>query len=441
MKKTLLLLVASALLLSESHAQITCASTTYKYEKVNFYVVAHQDDWQLFMGAPAYRAIHEGQNLQSSQKNVFIYVTAGNAWNSWSTGYTQARDKGAMASIKLAADQAPDTGSNTNCATTPVSGQAYIYSPVAGLTHTIEKVTYKNTVSYFIRLPDAGTPFSAASGKEYTHLNALRLNELLLVGNADRPSVSLPMQTVDGLTSYYSWSDLTSTLNGIMSQEVLSAGAYVNGNVWLNVHDPQYRNRRKDHPDHMASTYAALDASITPNVTYYIGYISNLMPVNLSPVEIIQEAGMYAAYNALKTDSGHSTDWKWGDNDWCSRCYLSSTSGYSNYTDSTSLPTPARPAVDASTPAYVQQAQTEARLYPNPVHDQMTVTVDKADIGGKRLHIEVYNAMTESKVLQVQAYSVTDKGVCFSVAGLKPGHYIVRMATGTTVVSKRFEKE
>ncbi len=44
------------------------------YSAVSIYVVAHQDDWQLFMTPDAYNDL-----IDSDKKTVFIYTTAGDA--------------------------------------------------------------------------------------------------------------------------------------------------------------------------------------------------------------------------------------------------------------------------------------------------------------------------------------------------------------------------
>ena len=112
--------------------------------RVAFYFGAHPDDWQLFMNPNAYYDVQKPSN-----KVVFVYVTAGDAGVGLGTGgrsqpYYLARENGAKLSVRFMADaaKAPEI---------PVDSVA----SVAG--HPVKRWLYRNTVSYFMRLPD-GSP-------------------------------------------------------------------------------------------------------------------------------------------------------------------------------------------------------------------------------------------------------------------------------------------
>jgi hypothetical protein len=66
------------------------------------FLVAHADYWQLFMGDVASRFIRERRPA------VFIYTTAGDAGRP--APYWRAREKGALASVRVAAEIAGDGG-------------------------------------------------------------------------------------------------------------------------------------------------------------------------------------------------------------------------------------------------------------------------------------------------------------------------------------------
>src|SRR6185369_14940016 len=54
---------------------------TREFPKVSFYVCAHEDDWQLFMGTDAFNDINnydEKKGEANGTKVVIIYTTAGN---------------------------------------------------------------------------------------------------------------------------------------------------------------------------------------------------------------------------------------------------------------------------------------------------------------------------------------------------------------------------
>lgn len=107
-------------------------------DKVSFYFAAHQDDWQLFMNPSAFQDVVGG-----AARTVFIHVTAGDA--GLGTGDRKqplylARDNGAEQAVRFMADTegVPDSGT---ASTMPFNG------------HPIYRVGYRNTVSYFLRVP------------------------------------------------------------------------------------------------------------------------------------------------------------------------------------------------------------------------------------------------------------------------------------------------
>src|ERR1700761_6389037 len=68
-----------------------------------YYFAAHQDDWQLFMSANAWKDV-----VESKFHTVFITITAGDAGNgtggSGMIPYYQARENGSVLSAKFMAD-------------------------------------------------------------------------------------------------------------------------------------------------------------------------------------------------------------------------------------------------------------------------------------------------------------------------------------------------
>ncbi len=80
------------------------------YARLSFYVVAHQDDWQLFMGYYAHNDISD-----KNSKTVFIYTTSGNGGIIGNKGhgegfggcdnctmpYFKSREMGAISSLQL----------------------------------------------------------------------------------------------------------------------------------------------------------------------------------------------------------------------------------------------------------------------------------------------------------------------------------------------------
>src|SRR5215475_336072 len=110
-------------------------------DKVSFYFAAHQDDWQLFMNPSAFEDVAGG-----AAKTVFVHVTAGDAGLGAGTGgrrhpYYRARENGAATAIRFMAD----SGARPLEPTT----ERRIF---AG--HQIKRSVYRNTVTYFLRVPD-----------------------------------------------------------------------------------------------------------------------------------------------------------------------------------------------------------------------------------------------------------------------------------------------
>ena len=124
-----------SLLFCAAAPRLTAAAP--KPSKVDFYVVAHEDDWQLFMGDQAYADIRAGHKV------VFVYASAGDA--NLGTEYWQTRESAANASAQFVIDlpSAAVVGKGTSeCSARQVGG------------HPLRRCVYGNTVSYFMRLPD-----------------------------------------------------------------------------------------------------------------------------------------------------------------------------------------------------------------------------------------------------------------------------------------------
>src|SRR3954452_22050254 len=141
---------------------------------VAFYISPHQDDWQFFRGEQAYADLNDPE-----ARVVFVYTTAGD--NGWTDGYWEAREKGAIASIRAAFQPAP--------LTTEVRS-------IAG--HPITVFECGSSTSYCLRLPDG--------------VGSRSLSNL-------RDGVIPTLTAVDSSTSYSGWDDFRSTLRVILERE------------------------------------------------------------------------------------------------------------------------------------------------------------------------------------------------------------------------------
>ena len=110
---------------------------------LSVFVVAHPDDWQLFMNPDAFHAINE-----PNEKAVFLHVSAGDAGRGVTgepTPYYLAREEGALRAIRFMANAINATaalGADTKAEAVERGG------------HKVARHTYANAVAYFMRVHD-----------------------------------------------------------------------------------------------------------------------------------------------------------------------------------------------------------------------------------------------------------------------------------------------
>ena len=191
-------------------------------DKVSFYFAAHEDDWQLFMNPSAFR----GRRSTVRRKTVFVHVTAGDAGLGIGSGgrkhpFYLARENGAETAIRFMAD-ADDIPAER------------IAGPMSFNGHSIYRVSYRNTVSYFLRVPDGSPQGTGYYGTGFQSLKRL--------ADGDNNILS----AIDGSTIYHGWSDLVATVRKIVDFERGRAGT-----VQLNVAELDARINPGDHSDHL----------------------------------------------------------------------------------------------------------------------------------------------------------------------------------------------
>lgn len=281
----------SAALLSPSAAQ----ATDLKSDKVSFYFAAHEDDWQLFMDPTAFEDV-----LGGAAKTVFVYVTAGDDGLGMGTGgrkypYYLARENGAVNAMRFMAD----------ADRTPITEAA---GPVTFNGHPIYRTSYRNTIGYFLRLPDGdalGTGFAGTGNQSLKKL-------------ADGDIATLA--AIDGSTVYRGWSDLVATVQHIIDYERGRAPL-----IQLNVADPDARINPADHSDHLMTGKAALDAAADMSCVrrvYYVDYASSKLPENLDARERDMESAVFAVTLAGVIAFDQSTAWQHYDQSFVGRNYF-----------------------------------------------------------------------------------------------------------------------
>jgi hypothetical protein len=264
-------------------------------DKVSFYFAAHEDDWQLFMNPSAFQDVING-----AAKTVFIHLTAGDAGLGIGTRgrkhpFYLARENGAEAAIRFMADVDTTPGER-------------IAAPMSFNGHMIYRVSYLNTVSYFLRLPDGHW-----SGDGYAETGFQSLKRLAN-GSSD------VLRPIDGTTAYHGWNDLVATLRAIVSYERGRAAV-----AQVNVAETDVRINPKDHSDHLMTARAALEAvkdlSCVRRV-FYVDYASSRLPPNLDAQQRDMESSVFAVTLAGVQALDHGTSWHHYDHSFVGRNYF-----------------------------------------------------------------------------------------------------------------------
>lgn len=252
-----------------------------------FYGMAHEDDWQLFMMPDAYYNTNN-----SGKKIVFVYLTAGDGglgsgnFAGVSIPYYLAREKAAQVASNYIAD-VNQWGSTAATTTVTINN------------HSLKRIAYKNTVSYFFRLPDGNVDGNGFPVNNFASLAKFR------------QGLITSLTALDNSVVFSSWSDLTNTLSALIKLE-----ANPNELVSVSIPDTNTALNPNDHSDHLTTSYAFQDAiQFFPciNKNFYVDYYSNTMQTNVSGYALYVDMGTWGATTAALTsnlsfstmDSGH----------------------------------------------------------------------------------------------------------------------------------------
>ena len=290
MMRTILSTVALCLI-----ATIPASGGDRPPDKVSFYFAAHADDWQLFMNPSAFNDVAD-----PATRAVFIHVTAGDAGLGSGNGgrrfpLYQARENGADLAIRFMAD-----------ANTPPTTKTSSVRTFNG--HAIERISYRNTVSYFLRVPDGGP--DGAGYAETGHQSLLRLSR----GEGGS------LLTIDRVTTYRDWGDLVATLRAIVDSERGNAPK-----VQLNVSELDPNINPHDHPDHQMTARAALDAARDLGCAqriHYVDYASSHLPENLDAHQRDMESAVFGVTLAGVLALDHAVSWTHYDKSFVGRNYF-----------------------------------------------------------------------------------------------------------------------
>jgi LmbE family N-acetylglucosaminyl deacetylase len=229
--------------------------------RVDIVVVAHQDDWQLFMGDVVTQRLHSGN------RGVFVYLTAGD--DGRDSGYWQTRERAALQSTRIAA-AIPITN--------PVA-----CSVVQIRDHSIRRCTVGNTESYFLRLPDGKRDGKGFARYGYRSLRKLRANP------------TSEMSAIDASTTYRGWSDLMTTVGAIIDRDSTEATIHTT--------DPSIARNPHDHFDHRMTGLLVVDLRKQHKLDamYYLGYALATRAANRSTDQMQVKTALLLAYDQEMT--------------------------------------------------------------------------------------------------------------------------------------------
>ena len=238
-------------------------------DKISFYVVAHADDWQLFMHPNVYLDI-----MAPNCKVILIITTAGDA--GMGEKYWAAREEGSKSSVRFCLGPVSES-----------SGKREFNN------HTVNYWAVNKITFYFLRLPDGnlnGSGFSACNFQSLVKFKCGQIDEITAIDNS---------------ATYHKWPDFLTTIESIISIE--SQGS---SNVCIHYLNPDIGTNPNDHPDHIATGQAIQSMTITATLhqLLFAGYSIDFMQDNLSLDELFWKAGMFAVYEKAVHDCcGYST--------------------------------------------------------------------------------------------------------------------------------------
>ena len=226
----------------------------------SFFVVAHQDDWQLFMGDVVV------EKLRSGLPVTIIYLTAGD--DGRDSVYWRTRELAALASTRIAIGEGSIKNDSADCAPVSVRG------------HSIRRCLISGIASYFLRLPDGnrnGSGFARYDSQSMRRLRAGKINA---------------MTAVDGSATYKGWDDLVSTVSDLFNDST-------NARPLVHTTDPSIAVNPHDHYDHRVAglLIEGLRRRQSMDVRYYVGYALSTRAANRSNRQAHEKTEVFLAYD------------------------------------------------------------------------------------------------------------------------------------------------
>jgi LmbE family N-acetylglucosaminyl deacetylase len=227
---------------------------------VDVVVVAHADDWQVFMGDVVV------ERIKSGRRPVFIYLTAGD--HGREAPYWRQREAAAMQSTRIA------------LGTSDLSRRC---DSVIIRQHRIAHCKLGISDSYFFRLPDGNRNGAGFARNRFESLRKLRNKRVASV------------TAVDSSTRYADWPDLNATVSTLVRMVADSARS----TVMLHTTDPSIRINPHDHYDHRMAG-KLIEGLLRANGwqgRYYVGYALAVRAPNRTTLQRQEKTEVFSAYD------------------------------------------------------------------------------------------------------------------------------------------------
>ena len=273
--------------------------------RLQVFVVAHADDWQLFMGEVVVEALRRGDPV------LAVLTNAGDAGRG--NEFWRTREVAALASVRAAEALAGVPATTPLCNSMYVPGHGWPVtraSLVAGAgTHRVRGCRTPRMTTVFLRLPDGKPGGTGYAVHGFTSMKKLADST---IGRLD---------ALDSSASYRGIDDLSAAVTGIIREHQRLG-------LTMHVHtaDPDLLANPIDHSDHRVTGQLAIEAAraLRVPVTLYSGYSNVRRADNLTPEAAAWKSYCFVAYDrAMMTTHG---SWSaYAENAWAHAQYLSRT--------------------------------------------------------------------------------------------------------------------
>jgi LmbE family N-acetylglucosaminyl deacetylase len=227
---------------------------------IDLVVVAHADDWQVFMGDAVV------ERIQSGRQPVFIYLTAGD--HGREANYWRQREAAALQSTRVALG---------------VGNLPARCDSVVVRQHRLAHCKLGVSDSYFFRLPDGNRNGAGFARNRFESLRKLRANRVS------------PVSAIDSSTRYTDWQDLNATVATLVRMLADSARS----SVMLHTTDPSIRINPHDHYDHRMAG-KLIESLLRANGwqgRYYVGYALAMRAPNRTTLQRQEKTEVFSAYD------------------------------------------------------------------------------------------------------------------------------------------------